>query len=176
MLAAALAGSYFVWFGAQVVSLAIVLYFILRWHPSFLGGKTISQTLNAALETRANQIQNQLEAAERSRQEAARIREESAAEVTRARTQADEIVDRAKHTSEAIQQEIVTKAQEEKQRIVNQASEEIDYERRQAEMALRRRAADIVVDAASQIVRQNLQPETDRRIINDSIGQVRDSR
>jgi F-type H+-transporting ATPase subunit b len=170
-----LAGSYFIWFAAQVVSLLIVLYFLLRWHPGFLGGKTIGETVNAALDARAQGIQDQLDAAERSRREAARIREEAAAEVVQARTQADEIVTRAQHTSEAIQQEMVARAREEKDRIVRGAAEEIDYERRQAEMALRRRAADIVVDAASQIVRQNLQPDTDRRLINDSIGQLRDT-
>ncbi|HEX6508820.1 MAG TPA: F0F1 ATP synthase subunit B [Chloroflexota bacterium] len=169
---AILANNYIVWWIAQLVALAILVFLALRWRPGFLGGRTIGETINAALDARAAQIQDQLEAAERSRQEAARIREQTARDVAKAREESEEIVRRAAQTSEAIQRDIEARAREEYERIVGQAKSEIEYERRQAVLALRHRAADIVVDAAEQVVARDLDPETDRRIIEDSVAQL----
>lgn len=169
-----LSDSYLVWWAAQIVSIAIIVYLVLRWRPKFLRGQTVGQTLNSTLAAREDQIRQQLAAAEESRREAARIREEAAHDIDVARGQAEEIVNRAHHTSEAIQHEIVARSEQEAQRIVQQAQADIEYETRQAEMALRRRAADIVVDAAERIVERHLEPTTDRRLIDQSLANLRD--
>lgn len=168
-----LAHSYVIWWAAQILAVAILVFLLLRWRPGFLAGKTIGTTVTGMLDARAAQIQEQLQAAERSRQEAARIQKEAAEEAAQARTEAQAIVERARHTSEVIQRDMVERAREEKDRIVGQAREEIDYERRQAVLALQRRAADIAVDAARGIVTDHLQPETDRRIIEESLAKIR---
>jgi F-type H+-transporting ATPase subunit b len=173
LLASTLSGSYGLWFAAQVVAIVIIVVLVLRWRPGFLGKRTIGETLNQSLDARAARIQDQLEAAQRSREEAARIHEESQREIAQARQQAEEIVTRATSTSEAIQHEIEERAKEEYNRIVGQARNQINYERQQAEVALRRRAADIVVDAAGQVVERYLEPQSDRRIIDDSLTNLR---
>lgn len=172
LAASTLSSNYIVWWVAQLVALGLILFLALRWRPGFLQGKTIGQTVGGSLDGRATQIKDQLEAAERSRQEAARIREQSAKDVARAKEEAESIVTRAAETSRAIQKDIESRAREEYERIVGQARTEIESERRQAELALRRRAADIVVDAAQQIVEQNFDAESDRRLINDSVSQL----
>jgi F-type H+-transporting ATPase subunit b len=172
LAASTLSGSYIVWWVAQLVALGIIIFLILRWRPGFLNGRTIGQTVNGTLDSRAAQMQEQLEAAERSRQEAARIREQAAQDVARAREEAEGIVSRAAETSQAIQKDIEARAREEYDRIVGQAKNEIDSERRQAELALRRRAADIVVDAAQQIVEQHLDDESDQRLIQESVSRL----
>lgn len=176
MTIAVLADQYFIWWGAQIVAVAILVFLALRWRPGFLGGKTVGMTLGAALDRREAQIRDQLEAAERSRQEAARIREEAQQDISRARSEAEQIVSRAHHTSEAIGQEMEQRARQEYERVIGQARLEIDYERRQAELALRRRAADIVVDAAGQVVANHISPEVDRRIIRESLQDLGDGR
>jgi F-type H+-transporting ATPase subunit b len=172
LAASTLSGNYIIWWVAQLVALALIVFLVLRWRPGFLGGKTIGQTVNSTLDSRAAQIQEQLEAAERSRKEAERIREQSAQDVARAKEEADGIVRRASETSQAIQKDIEARAREEFDRIVGQAKNEIEAERRQAELALRRRAADIVVDAARQIVEKNLDAESDQRLIRESVAQL----
>lgn len=172
LAASTLSGNYIVWWIAQLVALAIIVFLALRWRPGFLKGRTIGQTVGGTLDARAKQIQEQLEAAERSRQEAARIREQSAQDVARAKEEAEGIVARAAATSKAIQKDIEGRAREEYDRIVGQARDEIESERRQAELALRRRAADIVVDAAQQIVEKNLDAESDQRLIQESVSQL----
>jgi F-type H+-transporting ATPase subunit b len=173
---AILAHNWPIWWVAQVVAVGILVYLILRWKPGFLKGRTIGTTLGATLDAREEQIRAQLSAAEESRREAALIREQAVTDIENARHTAEQIVSRAQHTSEAIQQEIVARAEEERLRIVGQAKSEIDYERRQAEQALRRRAADIVVDAASQVVGNHMSPSTDRRIIDESLVNLKELR
>lgn len=176
MTIAALAGDYFIWWGAQVVAVAILILLALRWRPGFLGGKTIGSTITGLLDAREAQIQEQLAAAERSRQEAARIREEAQHDIEKARSEGREIVRRAQQTSQAIQAEMTAHAREEHDRVLAQAKDEIDYERRQAELALRRRAADIVVDAAREVIAGHLGSEADRRIIDESLAHLGDGR
>lgn len=167
-----LANDFWLWWLAQIIAIAILVFLFLRWRPGFLGKRTVREALGSALQARENGIREQLEAAERSRQEAARIREEAAREIEDARRQAQEIVTRAGQTSEAIKRDMQERAHEEYDRIVGQAKNEIEYEREQAELALRRRAADIVIDAAGQIVRQNLDPSADHRIIGESLDEL----
>jgi len=171
-----LSGSYPVWWIAQIVALALVVFLILRWRPKFLKGTTIGGSLGKTLDARETEIRVQLEAAQRSRDEAAKIREQSAADVERARREAADIVSRATQTSQAIQQEIEVRAHDEYQRIVGQARNEIEYERQQAESKLRRQAADVVIDAARQVIDRHLQETTDRRLIEDSLASMKDGR
>jgi F-type H+-transporting ATPase subunit b len=174
MVVAVLAQNYFLWWGAQIVAVAILVWLFLRWRPGFLGKRTIREAMTSTLDARAAQIRAQLEAAEQSRREAERIRAESQQEIERARLEANQIVERASTTSAAIREDIVKRAQEEYERIVAQARDEIAYERRQAELALQQRAADIVVDAAGQIVREHLEPSTDRRLIDNSLSNLKE--
>ncbi|HEX8919548.1 MAG TPA: F0F1 ATP synthase subunit B [Chloroflexota bacterium] len=169
-----LAHAYFLWWGAQIVAVAILVALVLRWRPGFTGGRTIGEMLSQALDAREQGIRAQLEEAQRSREEAARIQEESERNIEHAREEANGIVSRASQTSLSIQEDIKRRAEEEYQRIVAQARHQIDYEREQAELALRRRAADIVIDAAGQIVQRHLEPQQDRELIVDSLGNVRE--
>jgi F0F1-type ATP synthase membrane subunit b/b' len=66
------------------------------------------------------------------------------------------------------------RAQEEANRVVAQATAQINYEREQAEQALQRRAADIVVDAARVVIQRNLDESSDRRIIDTSLSDLKE--
>jgi F-type H+-transporting ATPase subunit b len=176
VVGAVLANDYVFWWIAQLVAIAILIFLFLRWKPGFLAGKTIGQTLGGALDARKAQIDDQLAAAERSRQEAERIHQQTQQDIEKARSEAQQIVSGAARTSEAIKTEIVQRAQEEGQRILAQAKAEIGQERNQALQALQRRAADIVVDAAGQIVSQHGDERADQQLINSSLRRLGDHR
>lgn len=176
VLATYLASNLILWWIAQLIAIVILVWLFLRWRPGFLRGRSIRQTVTDMLDAREQQIQTQLEAAQRSREEAARINEQAKQEIAQARQDAEAIVSRAAHTSEAIQQEMQKRAREEYERIIGQARVQIDYEREQAELALRRRASDIVVDAAGRIVKEYLEPQTDRQIIDSSLADLKEIR
>lgn len=165
-----------VWWIAQVVAVAILVVLFLRWRPGFLGGRTIGETLNRTLDARSDAIRDQLEAAQRSREEAQRLHAEAQEDVERARVEAREIVERASHTSEAIGSDLEKRAREEYERIVGQARSQIEFERERAISALRRNAADVVIDAAREVVQRTLEPESDRRVIEDSLTNLKEIR
>lgn len=174
VLTSVLAQNYFLWWAAQIVAVAILIWLFLRWRPGFLGRRTVKEAVRDALNARSSQIQQQLSAAEEARREAERMHQESQAEIEKARQESGVIIERAARTSDAIREEMRSRANEEYQRIVGQARDEIEYERRQAELALRQRAADIVVDAARQVVQNYLEASTDRRLIDESLSNLKE--
>lgn len=171
-----LSGNLIFWWIAQVLAIAIIVLLILRWRPGFLGKRTIGETFNSALDAREENIRDQLEAAQRSREEAERIQQAAQQDIERARAEGREIVERARSTSEAIQEDMQRRAREEADRVVAQASAQINYERERAEQALQRRAADIVVDAARIVIQRNLDETSDRRIIDTSLSDLKELR
>jgi F-type H+-transporting ATPase subunit b len=176
VLLATLSGNLIAWWLAQVLAIAILVILFLRWRPGFTGKRTVGEMVNSALDAREENIRDQLEAAQRSREEAERIQQAAAADIERARVESREIVERARSTSEAIQEDMQRRAREEADRVVAQASAQINYEREQAELALQRRAADIVVDAARTVIQQNLDDSSDRRIIDTSLSDLKELR
>jgi F-type H+-transporting ATPase subunit b len=176
ILLATLSGNLIAWWVAQVLAIAILVILFLRWRPGFLGKRTVGEMASSALDAREAQIQHQLEAAQRSREEAERIQQAAVQDIERARAEGQEIVARAHTTSEAIQQDMRARAEEEANRVVAQAAAQINYEREQAELALQRRAADIVVDAARTVIQRNLDESSDRRIIDTSLSDLKDLR
>jgi F-type H+-transporting ATPase subunit b len=171
-----LANNYPFWWLAQIVAIGILIFLFLRWRPNFLSGKTIGETLGRVLDARRAQIEDQLAAAERSRQEAERVHAQTQQDIEQARQEAEKIVTGATHTSEAIRTEITQRASSEAERILAQAKAEIDQERNQALQALQRRAADIVVDAAGQVVARHMDAHADEQLINTSLRNMGDGR
>jgi F-type H+-transporting ATPase subunit b len=167
--ASTLSSSYLWWWGAQLVSVAFLIYLFLRWRPGFLGGRTIGETLGAALDARKAQIDEQLKVAERNREEAERLRAQVLQDVETAREEAQKIVAGSSRTAEAIRQEIEQRAAEERQRILAQGRADIRQEEAQAMQALQRRAADIVIDAAGQIVSSHMDEASDQQLISSSL-------
>jgi F-type H+-transporting ATPase subunit b len=174
--AAVLANNYWVWWIAQLIAVAILVALFLRWKPGFLGGRTIGQTVGAALDARKAQIEEQLAVAERNREEAERLREQVRLDVEHAREEAERISSSSTTTAEAIRREIEQRAVDERQRILAQGRADIQQEEAQALQALQRRAADIVIDAAGEIVSRHMDENSDQRLIHGSLQKLGDGR
>ncbi|HZS94648.1 MAG TPA: F0F1 ATP synthase subunit B [Chloroflexota bacterium] len=171
-----LAANVVLWWAAQLVAIAILVLLFLRWRPKFTGRRTVGEIVGSLLDARETQIRQQLAAADEAREEARRLHEEAQQDIVRARGEAEEIVSRAARTGELIREDMDRHAREEYDRIVAQARVEIDLERERAESALRRRAADIVIDAAGQVVERELTPQADAGLINSSLDNLGDIR
>jgi F-type H+-transporting ATPase subunit b len=174
--AGTLSGSYVLWWVAQLISVAILVFLFLRWRPAFMGGRTIGEVLGAALDARRDSIDEQLRVAERNREEAERLRAQVRQDVENAHHEAENIVSGSSRTADAIRKEIEQRAVEERDRILSQGRAEIQQEEAQAMQALQRRAADIVVDAAGQIVSRHLDESSDQRLISSSLRDIGDDR
>jgi len=148
---------------AEIVAFLLMLGVLARWvYPPII----------KAAEARQLQIKQQLEQAEKARQEAEARLQAAQDEILKARLQAGQIIEQANRAAERIQQEAQEKAREEARRIVESASRDIDAERQRATQAIRLQMADIVTEAVRRIVGENLDGERHRKLIEATIEQV----
>src|SRR5437868_5890042 len=148
---------------AEIIAFLLMLGVLARW---------VYPPIVRAAEARQNQIKQQVEQAEKARQEAEARLNAAQEEITRARVQAGQIIEQANRAAERIQQEAQEKAREEARRIVEAASRDIDAERQRAIQAIRLQMADIVTEAVRRIVGESLSGERHRQLIEATIEQV----
>lgn len=148
---------------AELIAFLLMLGVLARWvYPPII----------RAAEARQLQIKQQLEQADKARQEAEQRLAEAEAEIQKAREQAGQIIDRANRAAERIQQEAQEKAREEARRIVDAASRDIDAERQRAIHAIRLQMADLVGAAVGKIMADSLDGERHRKLIEAAIEEV----
>lgn len=148
---------------AELIAFLLMLGVLARWvYPPII----------RAAEARQLQIKQQLEQADKARQEAEQRLREAEAEILSAREQAGQIIERANRAAERIQQDAQEKAREEAKRIVEAASRDIDAERQRAIQSIRLQMADIVTSAVAKIVTDSLDGERQRTLIETTIAQV----
>ena len=71
-----------------------------------------------------------------------------------------------------MRQELLQRARTEQEEIVERATQEIQRERELAVEAVRREAVDLAMAAAAQLIGQRVNAETDRRLVQDFLGNV----
>jgi F-type H+-transporting ATPase subunit b len=148
---------------AEVIAFLIMLAILSRW---------VYPPIVRAAEARQRQVAEQLQAAEKARQEAeARLRdaEERLAE---ARSQAQEIIAGASRSGEQLRSELREKADEEARRLTEKARQDIEAERQRAIDSVRGEVAGLVVAATEKVIGESLDGERHRRLIDSAIAEV----
>ncbi len=146
--------------------------FIVIW---VILAKLVWPTVLKTLDARQQTIQNNLDAAEQAKVEAAEALKKAEAAVDKAQIQADDIVAEAKKTAEASRAAIIEKANADAKQIADRARENIDAERNAAMAELVDQAADLAVDLASKILGEHLDVETQKRLIEKSLAEAGDA-
>jgi F-type H+-transporting ATPase subunit b len=109
------------------------------------------------------------EAAERDRQLAQSERE---AAITEARKEAQALLARAAKIAEDTRAETVAEAKAAAEKLIARAREEITAERDKAMSELKAQVADLALDAASKLVRSEMNTETQRRLVDQFLSDV----
>ncbi len=142
----------------------IALFFLLRkyaWPP-----------IVRLTEERERTIAKQIEGAEQANQQAQQALEEHQKLLAGAKDQAQSLINEAKGVAEKEREQLLAKAQQEQERILERAKREIDAERERAVTQLRREAVDLSLAAASKLIRERLDSEADRKIVEDYIASL----
>lgn len=122
---------------------------------------------------RADQIEDDLQAAERARVEAEKRLQEVEAEVAALEVKVQEIKDSAAKEGEVEKQRIIDNANEEAARIVANAEREIENRIKSGRAELKRYAAQLAVERARKLIEDRMDDSTDKAIIErtlDGIG------
>jgi len=125
-----------------------------------------------AVDSREKGIQAAIDGAAELNAEAAKLLEEHREQMADARRQASEILAEAKVASERVRKELEEKARTEAQGIVERALAEIERERDGALETLRRESVDLALAAASRLMQESFDQETDRELVERYLNEL----
>jgi len=125
-----------------------------------------------ALKKREETIQQQLEEARKTRQEAENLLGEYKRQLGEARSEAQKVINEGKELGENIRKEIIQKAQQESNQIVKRAQEEIELQKQKALLELQEKIADLSIMAASKVINKSLNPDDHRRLVEEYVAKV----
>jgi F-type H+-transporting ATPase subunit b len=148
----------------ELVAFLIVLFVI---------GKYALPPLKKALDTRAELIRSELEAADEAKADANAADEERRGALEEARQQAREIVAQANRTAETVRSDSQATAQAEHDRIVNSAATEVALARQRAVEEAAERMGEIVLEVVERIIGREVNTEAHRDLIDEAVAALR---
>src|SRR3954462_12817591 len=125
--------------------------------------------IQEALDKRRVAIEQSIDQAERTRQEADALLREYRERLREAREQADDIVVRARRAAEKVQEDAVVEAKQSREELMEQTRRDIEQETRRALEQIRREVADLTVLATEKVTRKTLDDDDHRRLIEDAL-------
>ena len=129
-----------------------------------------------ALDKRRDAIQNSIDSAERTRQEADVLLEEYRARLKEAREQAEDIVARARKASDSLQDESKVAAKQQREELMEATRRDIEAETQRALGEIRKEVATLTVLATEKVTRKSLDEDDHRRLIEEALEEVDFSR
>lgn len=124
------------------------------------------------LDERKARIKNDLDSAAASKKDAAALKVSYEAKLQDAEAKAQEIVDKAMKEAQAQAQAQINEAHAAIERDKENATKQIDRERKEALNDLKAQVATLSCDIAAKIISQNMTPETNDRLIKESIAKL----
>ena len=147
-----------------VLVVFLICLFILR--------RSVFPVIAKALDSRAEAISGEIDAAENLRKEADGVLAEYRERLAEARTQADEIVTRARQAGEAHQKESAEAARSERERLLEQTRRDVETETRRAIDEIRREVADLTVAATEKVTRKTLTDSDHIKLVEDALSEL----
>ena len=161
-------GSFLVSPGLGLMIWTLVLFLFTMWVLS----KVAFPKIQEALDKRANVINESIEAAERQRKESDELLAEYRARLAEAREQADDIMARARKSAETAEAEAAAAGKEKREELVEAAKRDIEAETRRSLDQIRNEVADLTVLATERVTRKSLNPEDQKRLVEEALGEV----
>jgi F-type H+-transporting ATPase subunit b len=127
--------------------------------------------IQEALDKRRVAIEESIDHAERTRQEADALLREYRERLREAREQADDIVVRARRSAEKVQEQSKVDAKEAREELMEQTRRDVEQETRRALDQIRREVADLTVLATEKVARKTLDDDDHRRLIEEALSE-----
>ncbi|MFQ5704333.1 MAG: F0F1 ATP synthase subunit B [Gemmatimonadales bacterium] len=127
-----------------------------------------------SVEEREQRIAGQLEHADKLNAEAKAALEEHNRLLAKSKDEAQALIAEAKSVAEKEREHLLEKTRQEQEQLLERAKREIEAERERAVAGLRREAVDLSLAAAAKLIRQKLDSETDRKVVEDYLASLED--
>lgn len=128
--------------------------------------------LKKTVKAREEKIRDDLEGAERARQEAETEKAQYQAQLGDARGEANRIVEEARQAAEQVRVDLIARAEADAAEIRTRANDDIRLARERAMSDLQHQVTDLSIELAEKIVERNLDPDTQRALVESYISSV----
>src|SRR3954469_14467043 len=128
--------------------------------------------ISQALEKRQNLIEESIDSAQRTKDEADELLAEYRERLKEARVQAEEIVARARKAAEVHERDSLEQARESREELMAQTRRDIEAETRRAIQEIRNEVADLTVLATEKVTRKSLSEDDQRRLVEEALSEV----
>jgi len=161
-------GSFLITPNVGLMVWVLVVFFI----SFFALRKWVYPAILAALDSRAKTINDSIDEAQRTREEAKQLLDDYRERLKEARGQADEIVTRARRAAETHERQAQEEAKAAREQMMEQTRRDIEAETRRAIQEIRREVADLTVLATEKVTRKVLTEADQRRLIEDAMAEL----
>jgi F-type H+-transporting ATPase subunit b len=134
--------------------------------------KWVFPPIRRALDRRKTAIEDSIDAAERTRQEADQLLADYRERLREARRQAEDIVGRARQAAEVHARDAQAEAHTRREQMMEQTRREIEAETRRAIQEIRNEVADLTVLATEKVTRMALSEEDQRRLVEEAVQEL----
>ena len=157
-------------FGKLGINLPLLIAFIINFVILFsLLGLFLYKPVMKMLDERSKRIKEGMERAEATKEEYARAEEEVKKLISKAREDGQALVSQATQIGERLKEEAKEGARQEAQAIVDRTRAELEEERDRIIDDLRREFVDISISAAEKVIKETLDKERHRRLIEETL-------
>lgn len=155
------------------INFSTMIFAIINFVILVIGLKVfLYKPVCAMLDSRKEEVANNLNSAEEAKLEAQKLRDEYAASIQNARNEAQDIINQATKIGEQTKNDIVTEAREEAARLTAKAQDEIAREKTEAINEIRNEIADLAVLAASKVVGKTIDAADHKNMVDNFVKEV----
>jgi len=156
--------------GALGINLPLLVAFIINFVILFgLLGLVLYKPVMKMLDERSRKIKESMEQAEATKAEYAHAEEEVKKLINKAREDGQALIGQASQMGEKIKEEAKEGARKEAQAIVDRTRAELEEERDRIIDGLRREFVDISISAAEKVIKETLDKERHRKLIEETL-------
>ena len=141
-----------------------VLLFVLKkiaWKP-----------ILTALENREKEIEDSLNRAEKAKEEAQKILDQNQASIAKAEEESKKIIDQSRAYADTVKEQMLKESKDEAKKLIDNATEEIERKKNAAFEELKNQIAEISLTAAEKIMRESLDKEKNKQIVNEYLKEI----
>ena len=146
----------------------IVLYIILK--------KLLFKPVTKHMEERSKKIQDALNLAEEAKRKVDEMKEEYDSKLRLAKEEGNQILEDYKRRADKEYEAAVVTAKKEADLIIQKAKQELEVEKEQLVSDLKKEMAELVLTASQKVVKENLDSESNRKLISEFIDNQRVSK
>lgn len=150
---------------AQIVNF-VILFLVLK--------KFLYKPFINLMNRRRERIIEGLEKARKGEEEFKKIQEIRERELAKIQKEAEALIIKAKEIGDKKQQEILKEAEEKTKKIIEDAKGRIEIEKEKMLKEVRQDIANLVISATEKILREKVDEEKEKELINEVIGKLRE--